>query len=87
MIYSLLRPNIQLQKQPQWIFPPWLFLFHSISRKIKEALRQNFSMGLPNWHRKCYGCERTANGSPVINHGEAKIVQWMFESYCNGNNL
>lgn len=43
-------------------------------------------MGLPNWHRKCYGYERTA-GSLVINHGEAKIVQWIFESYCNGNNF
>lgn len=55
------------------------------SNKIKEALRQGFLDGTSKMaDRKCYGYDRTADGSLMINQEEAEIVQWIFESYRNG---
>lgn len=55
------------------------------SSKIKEALRQGFLDGTSKMaDRKCYGYDRTADGSLMINQEEAKIVQWIFESYHDG---
>ena len=55
------------------------------SSKIKVALRQGFFNGTSKMaDRKCYGYNRTADGSLVINQEEAEIVQWIFESYSNG---
>ena len=58
------------------------------SSKIKEALRQGFLDGTSKLaDRKCYGYDRTADGSLIINQQEAEIVKWIFESYCCGNSL
>ena len=55
------------------------------SSKIKEALRQGFLDGTSKMaDRKCYGYDRTADGSLMINQEEAEIVQWIFESYRDG---
>jgi hypothetical protein len=58
------------------------------SSKIKEALRQGFLNGTSKLaDRKCYGYDRTAYGSLVINQKEAAIVKWVFESYRDGDSL
>jgi hypothetical protein len=55
------------------------------SSKIKEALRRGFLNGTSKLAgRKCYGYDRTADGSLVINQEEAAIVKRVFESYCDG---
>ena len=58
------------------------------SSEIKEALRQGFLDGTSKMaDRKCYGYDRTADGSLVINQEESATVQWIFESYCGGESL
>ena len=55
------------------------------SDRIKDSLRRGFLDGTSKMaDRKCYGYDRTADGSLVINQEEAEIVQWIFESYRNG---
>jgi hypothetical protein len=55
------------------------------SDRIKDALRRSFLDGTSKMaDRKCYGYDRTADSSLVINQEEAEIVQWIFESYRNG---
>lgn len=52
---------------------------------IKEALHQGFRDGTSKLaNRKCFGYDRTIDGTLVINTSEAKIVQWIFESYHDG---
>ena len=58
------------------------------SNKIKDALRQGFFDGNSKLaDRKCYGYDRTSNGSLVINQEEAEIVKWIFDSYRDGTSL
>lgn len=58
------------------------------SSKIKEALRQGFLDGTTKLaDRKCYGYDRTTDGSLIIDQQEAEIVKWIFESYCSGSSL
>ena len=58
------------------------------SSKIKKALRHGFLDGTSKLaDRKCYGYNRTTDGSLIINQQEAEIVKWIFESYCGGNSL
>lgn len=55
------------------------------SDRIKDALRRGFLDGTSKMaDRKCYGYDRTADGSLMINQKEAEIVQWIFESYRDG---
>jgi len=58
------------------------------SSKIKEALHQKFLDGTSKLaDRKCYGYDRAAGGSLVINQEESEIVRWIFESYRDGDSL
>jgi hypothetical protein len=58
------------------------------SSRIREALRQGFVDGTSKLaDRKCYGYDRAADGSLVINPEESEIVQWVFENYCDGDSL
>lgn len=58
------------------------------SCRIKAALRQGFVDGISKLaDRKCYGYDRAADGSLVINPKESEAVRWIFESYRDGESL
>lgn len=55
---------------------------------IKAGVREGFRNGTTKYAtRRCYGYDVSVDGSLVINHDEAKIVQWMFYRYLHGDSL
>lgn len=58
------------------------------SSNIKETLRQGFRDGTFKLaDRKCYGYDRTVDGTLVINQEKSKIVRQIFENYRDGDSL
>jgi|AGTN01.1.fsa_nt_gi Recombinase. len=58
------------------------------SNQIKEALRDGFKDGSSKMaNRKCFGYDRTADGTLIINSQEAKIIQLICDSYLERSSL
>ena len=58
------------------------------SELIKAGVREGFRNGTSKYAtRRCYGYDITNDGSLVINHKEAKTVQWIFQRYIHGDSL
>ncbi|PYG88772.1 recombinase [Ruminiclostridium sufflavum DSM 19573] len=58
------------------------------SNGITEGLRKSFqSTDCKMANRQCYGYDISPNGDLVVNHGEAKVVRWIFERYLVGESF
>ena len=58
------------------------------STTIKSALHEGFRNGTSGMaKRKCFGYTHDADGALVVNPEEAKVVQWIFERFLDGDSL
>lgn len=58
----------------------------SISENLKWGIRKRYAKGIGRW-TPTYGYRKEKTGPITIQPEEAKIVQWIFESYRLGNSI